>query len=187
MNSQHYRQVVEIRPSKGLFDLELGLVWQYRELLYFLLMRDLKVRYKQAALGAGWAIIQPIIATLIFTLVFGVFVKVPSDGLPYTVFAFTALLPWTLFAESLRRGGISLVGDSALIQKIYFPRLVIPLATALTALVDFLISLLMLFVLLLWYSIPLTLNIVFFAIFYIFYSSFGVFLWSLVRPIKYKI
>ena len=74
MNSQHYRQVVEIRPSKGLFDLELGLVWQYRELLYFLLMRDLKVRYKQAALGAGWAIIQPIIVILIFTLVFGVFV-----------------------------------------------------------------------------------------------------------------
>ncbi|CDI03386.1 ABC-2 type transporter [Candidatus Competibacter denitrificans Run_A_D11] len=188
MNSQHYRQVVEIRPSKGLFDLELGLVWQYRELLYFLLMRDLKVRYKQAALGAGWAIIQPIIATLIFTLVFGVFVKVPSDGLPYTVFAFTALLPWTLFAESLRRGGISLVGDSALIQKIYFPRLVIPLATALTALVDFLISLLMLFVLLLWYSIPLTLNIVFlpFFIFFTVVLAFSFGLWLGPLNIKFR-
>lgn len=172
------QQFVDIRPTKGLLDLELNLVWKYRELLYFLLVRDLRVRYKQAALGAGWAIIQPIIATLIFTLVFGVFVKVPSDGVPYVVFSFVALLPWNLFSESLRRGGISLVGDSALIQKIYFPRLVIPLATTLTALVDFLISLIILFFLLLWYGIPLTSNIIFLPLF-IFFTVILAFSFSL--------
>ena len=93
-----------IRPSRGLFDLDLGAVWRYRELLFVLIMRDIQVLYKQAALGAAWAIIQPVFAVAIFTIVFGHFAKMPSDGIPYPVFAFAGVLPWTYFAEAVRRG-----------------------------------------------------------------------------------
>jgi lipopolysaccharide transport system permease protein len=133
-------KVVEIRPSNGLLDLDLGAVWQYRELLYFLVWREVKIRYKQSALGAGWAIIQPVFAVLIFTAIFGVFAKIPSDGLPYPLFAFSAILPWTYFAEAVRRSAVGLVADSELVRKIYFPRLIIPLAMVTAPLVDFMIS-----------------------------------------------
>ena len=147
------RGVVEIRPGRGLLDLDLGGVWRYRELLHILVVRDLKVLYRQAALGAAWAIIQPVFAVAIFTVVFGHFAKIPSDGLPYPVFAFAALLPWTYFAEAVRRSGTGLVNESDLIRKIYFPRLIIPLAAVIAPLVDFLITFLVLLVLLAWYGI----------------------------------
>jgi len=147
------RNVVEIRPGRGLLDLDLGAVWRYRELLHILVVRDLKVLYRQAALGAAWAIIQPVFAVAIFTVVFGYFAKIPSDGLPYPVFAFAAVLPWTYFAEAVRRSGTGLVGESDLIRKIYFPRLIIPLAAVIAPLVDFLIAFLVLLVLLAWYDI----------------------------------
>jgi len=157
--------VTEIRPRQGLFNLDLRSVWQYRELLYFLIWRDLKVRYKQAAIGTAWAMLQPLIALVIFTAVFGYFAKLPSDGVPYPVFALAALLPWTYFAEALRRGATGLVDDSDLIRKIYFPRLVIPLAMVVAPAVDLAISFTLLVVLMAWYGIAPTGNIVFLPFF----------------------
>lgn len=149
-------QPVEIRPSHGLFDLELPTVWRHRELLYILIVRDLKVLYRQAALGVAWAIIQPVLAVLIFTVIFGYFARMPSDGLPYAVFAFAGLLPWTYFSESTRRGGLGLVNEADLVRKIYFPRLIIPLAAVTAPLVDFLITFVVLLLVLVWYDIAPT-------------------------------
>lgn len=159
------RQVTKIHSKKGLFSLELGSVWRYRELLYFLIWRDLKVRYKQAAIGVGWAIIQPVFMVLIFTAIFGNFAKIPSDGIPYSVFSFTAVLPWTYFAEALRRGSTGLVDNSDLIRKVYFPRLIVPLAGVTTPVVDFLLSFAVLIALLAWYGIVPTWNVVFLPLF----------------------
>lgn len=146
-------RVTVIRPSSGLFDLDLGAVWRYRELLFFLVWREVKIRYKQAALGVAWAILQPLFTVLIFTTIFGVFARFPSDGLPYSVFALAAVLPWTYFAEALRRGATGLVADSDLVRKIYFPRLIIPCAGVSSPLVDFGFGLIMLLGLMLWHGI----------------------------------
>jgi lipopolysaccharide transport system permease protein len=115
-------------------------MWQYRELLYFLTWRDIKVRYQQTALGAAWAVIQPLFTMLVFTLFFGRLAKVPSDGIPYPLFAYTALLPWQLFAYALTESSNSVVSNQNLITKVYFPRLVVPLASILAGLVDFAIA-----------------------------------------------
>lgn len=146
-------RVTVIRPSSGLFDLDLGAVWRYRELLFFLVWREVKIRYKQAALGVAWAILQPLFTVLIFTTIFGIFARFPSDGLPYSVFALAAVLPWTYFAEALRRGATGLVNDSDLVRKIYFPRLIIPFAGVSSPLVDFCFGLIMLLGLMLWHGI----------------------------------
>ncbi len=122
-------EVTIIRPSKGWVALNLPDLWKYRELVYFLIWRDIKVRYKQAALGIGWAILQPILTMVIFSVVFGKFGKLPTDNsIPYPLYTFVALLPWQLFANALQRAGTSLVGSSNLITKIYFPRLIIPIS-----------------------------------------------------------
>lgn len=146
------RQVV-IRPSKGLFDLEIGLVWRYRELLHTLMMRDIQVLYKQAALGAAWAIIQPVFAVVVFTIVFGNFAKMPSDGIPYPIFAFAAVLPWTYFAEATRRASTGLVDDADLVRKVYFPRLIIPLAKVSAPLLDFAIAFCVLLIMMAFYGV----------------------------------
>jgi len=159
------KPITLIRPSKGLFDFNLGEVWQYRELLYFLVWRDLKVRYSQAALGAAWAIIQPLVAVAIFTVIFGVFAKLPSDGIPYPVFAFAAMLPWTLFSEATRRCTMGLLGDTDLVKKVFFPRLVIPLANAVTPVIDFFLSIFSLFLLMAVYGVWPSMNIVFLPLF----------------------
>jgi len=132
--------VVEIRPDRGLFDLDLGAVWRYRELLYVLMKRDVQVLYKQALLGAAWAILQPVFAVLIFSFVFGVAAHIPSDGVPYPIFAFAGVLPWTYFAEAVRRSGMGLVTDAELVRKVYFPRLIMPLANVISPLLDFCIA-----------------------------------------------
>jgi lipopolysaccharide transport system permease protein len=142
-----------IRPTKGLFDLELGNVWRYRELLHTLMMRDIQVLYKQAALGAAWAIIQPVFAVVVFTVVFGNFAKMPSDGIPYPIFAFAAVLPWTYFAEATRRSSTGLVDDADLVRKVYFPRLIIPLAKVTAPLLDFAIAFCVLLVMMAFYGI----------------------------------
>jgi lipopolysaccharide transport system permease protein len=147
---------VEIRPHRGWFDLDLGTVWRYRELLHILILRDLKVRYRQAALGAAWVVIQPVLAVAIFTVVFGHFAKIPSNGVPYPLFAFAATLPWTYFAEAARRGAVGLVTDAELVRKIYFPRLLIPLAGVTAPLVDFAISFVVMLGMLLWYGMTPT-------------------------------
>ena len=146
------RQVV-IRPSKGLFDLEIGLVWRYRELLHTLMMRDIQVLYKQAALGAAWAIIQPVFAVVVFTIVFGNFARMPSEGIPYPIFAFAAVLPLTYFAEATRRASTGLVDDADLVRKVYFPRLIIPLAKVSAPLLDFAIAFCVLLIMMAFYGV----------------------------------
>lgn len=152
-------QRVILRPSKGWLGLDLPEIWRYRELIYFLTWRDIKVRYKQAALGVGWALLQPLLNTLISTVIFGVLLDVPSDGLPYPVFVLAALMPWHLFSTSLQKSSISLVGNANLLTKIYFPRLIIPLASVLAVLVDFVISFFVLIIMMLAYRIYPTVNI----------------------------
>jgi lipopolysaccharide transport system permease protein len=133
-------QVVDIVPSRGLLDLDLAAVWRYKELLFVLIKRDIQVLYRQAALGVAWAIVQPLFAVTIFTVIFGHFARMPSDGVPYAVFAFAGVLPWTYFAEAVRRSGTGLVTDAELVRKVYFPRLIIPLAGVLAPLLDFCIA-----------------------------------------------
>ena len=144
---------VVIKPDRGLFDLELKALWEYRELLYFLVWRDVKIRYKQTLIGAGWAILQPVMTMVVFTVVFGKFAKISSDGLPYPIFAYAALLPWNLFSHSLTRGGASVVGNAGLVSKIYFPRLILPLSGVLSPMIDFAISFGILAVMMIWYGI----------------------------------
>jgi lipopolysaccharide transport system permease protein len=145
--------VTDIRPDRGWLDLDLGAVWRYRELLSVLVMRDLQVLYKQALLGAGWAILQPVFAVIIFSIIFGVIVQMPSEGVPYPLFAFAGVLPWTYFAEAVRRSGVGLVTDSELVRKIYFPRLIMPLANVVSPLVDFCIAFCVLLVMMAFYGI----------------------------------
>jgi lipopolysaccharide transport system permease protein len=144
--------VLVLRPSRGWMSLNLRDVWEARELLYFLIWRDIKVRYKQTVLGASWAIIQPVFAMVIFSLFFGKLAKMPSDGVPYPIFAFTALVPWTFFAGALSQSSGSLVGSANLLKKVYFPRLVIPIASALAGCVDFCLAFSVLLCMMLWYG-----------------------------------
>ena len=145
--------ITVIRPGKGFTNLELRAVWQFRELLYFLIWRNVKVRYKQTIIGSAWAIIQPLMAMLIFTVIFGNFAKIPSDGLPYSIFAYTALLPWTYFSQAVAGSGASLIGNSNLVRKVYFPRLIIPMAEVAAPLIDFFVSFLALLVMMAWFGI----------------------------------
>ena len=149
-------QVVSIKPAKGWLGIDLQELWYYRELIYFLTWRDIKVRYKQAALGIAWAILQPVLTTAITSIVFGYLLKVDTGDLPYPVFTLAALLPWHLFQLSLQKSSISLVGNANLITKIYFPRVIIPLSSVLAVLVDFAISLILLFVAMAIFKVPLT-------------------------------
>lgn len=145
-----------IRADKGWVPLQLGELWAYRELLYFLTWRDVKVRYKQTILGATWAVLQPFTTMVVFSIFLGGLAKVPSDGLPYPLFTFCALLPWQLFAHAMSEAGNSVVGSQNLITKVYFPRLVIPFAPVLAALVDFVIAFVILLLMMVWYGIHLT-------------------------------
>ncbi len=138
--SQPRQPLIVIEPSRGWVSLRLHDLWEYRELLYFMTWRDIKVRYKQTALGAAWAIIQPVFTMLVFSLFFGKLGKIPSDGIPYPIFSYAGLLPWNYFAYSMQQSSNSLVGSATLIRKIYFPRLVIPLASVLAGLLDMAIS-----------------------------------------------
>ncbi len=144
---------VMIQPSKGWFHLDLKALWQYRELLYFLVWRDVKLRYKQTVIGAAWVILQPLITIAIFTVVFGNLVKIPSDGLPYAIFAYTALLPWSYFSQALTRCGASTVQNAHLVTKVYIPRLFLPMDAVTTPVVDFSLSLPVLLALIIWFRI----------------------------------
>lgn len=153
---------IYLQPSRGWIALNLSDLWAYRELIYFLTWRDIKVRYKQAALGVGWAVIQPLVTMVIFSIIFGTWANLPPDsGIPqnwYPVFTFTGLLPWQLFQGALQRASISLVGNSNLLTKVYFPRLIIPLAAVAAGLVDFLISFLIMVGLMLYFGVPFSWN-----------------------------
>ena len=146
-------ETVLIRPSTGLAALNLGDLWTYRELILFMIWRDLKVRYKQTLLGAAWAVIQPVLTMLVFNFVFGTVAKVPTDGVPYPIFSYTALLPWGLFTTALNTASRSLTANQNMITKIYFPRLVLPMASVLGGVVDFGIAFLILIVMLVYYHV----------------------------------
>lgn len=180
--------VLVIRASRGFLRLNLKDIWDYRELLYFLVWRDIKVRYKQTALGAAWAIIQPVMTMVVFSVFFGRLAKVPSDGIPYPVFAFAALLPWQLFAFSLTESSNSLVGSQNLITKVYFPRLVIPLASVLAGIVDFGIAFLVLLGLMLFYGIRPTTAVVWLPLFVLLAlaTALSVGLWFSALNVKYR-
>ncbi len=137
-------RVLVIRPSRPWSTVDVAEIWRYRELLFFFVWRDVKVRYKQTTLGIAWAVIQPLAAMLLFTAIFGRVAKLPSDGVPYALFAYAGLLPWTLFANALTAGSTSLYGNAHLVTKVYFPRVLIPIAAVATALADFAFAFLML-------------------------------------------
>ena len=179
---------LRIAPSQGWVPLKLSDLWEYRELLYFLVWRDIKVRYKQTALGATWAIIQPVMTMVVFSLFFGHLAKMPSDGVPYPIFSFAALVPWSFFANGLSQASNSLVGSSNLITKVYFPRLIIPLASAFSGVVDFLIAFVVLIGMMLYYGIVPTLNIFWLPLFVLLamVTSLGVGLWLSALNVEYR-
>jgi lipopolysaccharide transport system permease protein len=144
------------RKRRGWIPLDWRELWEFRELLFFLTWRDVMVRYKQTALGAAWAVLQPALTMVIFTLIFGRLAKLPSDGFPYPIFVYAGLLPWTFFANAVTQSSNSLVNSANLITKVYFPRVLVPLATVCAGLVDFACAFLLLAVLLVWYHVPLT-------------------------------
>jgi lipopolysaccharide transport system permease protein len=179
---------IRIEPSTGWISLGLKDLWHYRELLFFLTWRDIKVRYKQTALGAAWAIVQPLLTMLVFTLFFGRLAKVPSDGIPYPLFSYTALLPWQLFAYALTESSNSVVANERLITKVYFPRLVVPLASILAGLVDFVIAFTLVIGMMVWYGVRPTwaiLALPFFVIFTI-VTALAVGLWLSALNVQYR-
>ena len=179
---------VVIRPKKGLVDLNLKAIWQYRELLYFLSWRDVKVRYKQTALGAAWAILQPLLTMIVFSLFFGKLAKMPSDGIPYPLFAFTALVPWTFFASSLVQSSSSLVQSTNLIKKVYFPRLVVPISSVLSGVVDFVCAFIVLVGMMLFYGILPTGNIIWLPLLLLLalVTALGVGLWLSTLNVQFR-
>lgn len=179
---------LRIRPSRGWSALKLRDVWEYRELLYFLVWRDVKVRYKQTALGVMWVVLQPLATTIVFTLIFGNLAKMPSENLPYAVFALAGLLPWNYFSGAIGRGGSSLVGSANLISKVYFPRLIIPISSVLAGLVDFGITFLLLVALMLFYGYPPTLSWLLLPFFLLMAiaTALGVSLWLSALNVQYR-
>ena len=179
---------VVIQATRGLSALQLRAVWEYRELLYFMVWRDIKVRYKQAALGMLWVVLQPLMSTLVFTVIFGILLSVPSNGLPYPIFAFAGLLPWQYFAGSLTRTSTNLVDNANLITKVYFPRLTIPISGVLSGLVDFAVGLVTLAVLLLIYRIPVTPAVLLLPFFLLLamITALGFGLWLSALNVRYR-
>ncbi len=177
-----------IEPDKGLTSLGLRELWQYRELLYFLTWRDIKVRYKQTVLGAAWAIIQPFFMMVVFSLFFGRLAHVPSDGIPYPVFVYCALLPWQLFAYALTESSNSLVANERLITKVYFPRLIVPISAVLGGLIDFAIAFVLLLLMMLYYGIRPTWAVVMLPAFIllVIVTALGVGLWLSALNVKYR-
>ena len=153
MVSSAPRPHVKIRPSRGWSALNLSEVWEFRDVLAMLMLRDVKLRYKQTALGVIWVLLQPLLAGIVMSIVFGYFAKMPSDGQPYLLFVFAGLLGWNLFAGVLQRAGNSLVVEARLITKVYFPRLLIPIASALAGLLDFVVSLSLMLALMAWFRV----------------------------------
>jgi lipopolysaccharide transport system permease protein len=180
--------VVRIDALDNRFLWELRELWQHRELLYFLIWREIKVRYKQTAIGVSWAVLQPFMMMVIFAVIFGNFAKIPSDGFPYPLFAYTALIPWIYFSQAVTRSAYSLVGDASLLQKVYFPRLILPLAAVIVPLIDFLCSFLVLLGMLFWYGITPTSTWLTLPIFLVmaFLTALAVGLWLAPLNVRYR-
>ena len=177
-----------IEPSHGWLSLNLRDLWEYRDLLFFLAWRDISVRYKQTVLGAAWAIIQPFFSMVVFSLFFGRLAKIPSEGVPYPIFSYAALLPWHYFATAMASSSDSLIGSQNLLTKVYFPRLVIPLASVIPAMVDFAVAFVVLLGMMLFYHIAPTWNIVWLPAFLLLalITALGVGLWLSAMNVKYR-
>jgi len=180
--------LVIIEPNKALGFVDLNDLWAFRELLYFLTWRDVKVRYKQTQLGIAWAIIQPLLTMLVFTLFFGRLAGVPSDNIPYPLFAYSGLLAWTFFSNAITTSGNSLVGSAHLITKVYFPRMIIPGAAVAAGLVDFGIAFVILVMLMVYYRVTVTLNILMFPVVVLLTTLFalGMGMWLSALTVKYR-
>jgi lipopolysaccharide transport system permease protein len=179
---------IRIRPPKKWTPVDLHELWTYRELIYSFTLRDVKLRYKQTGLGIAWAVLQPLLTMVIFTIFFGGLAKIPSEGVPYPIFVLAALLPWTLFASGLTRSTTSMVTDANIMTKVYFPRLIMPIASIISPLVDFAVSLVLLFVMMVYYGFMPTINIVFLPLFLLLAlaTSLGVGLWLSALNVKYR-
>ena len=180
---------IHIKPSSGLAALNLRDLWVYRELVFFMIWRDIKVRYKQTLLGAAWAVIQPVMTMLVFNFLFGTVAKVPTDGIPYPIFSYTALLPWGLFVTALNQASRSLTSNNNMITKVYFPRLVLPVASVLAGLVDFAIAFVILIGMMWYFEVTPTLSVIWtlplFLILAIL-TALGVALWLSAINVKYR-
>jgi lipopolysaccharide transport system permease protein len=185
-DDEHFDTIIE--PSRGWVSLKLGELWEYRELLYFLTWRDIKVRYKQTALGVAWAIIQPFFTMVVFSLFFGRLAQVPSDGIPYPIFSYAALVPWTFFANGLTASANSLVGSQNLIKKVFFPRLVIPISSIGAGIVDFLLAFAVLLGMMLFYGLVPTGNVIWlpFLLLLACITSLGVGLWLSALNVQFR-
>jgi lipopolysaccharide transport system permease protein len=185
MTQQH---TILIEPRKGVFDLDLKTIWAYRELLYFLVWRDIKVRYKQTLIGVAWALVQPLVTMLVFTVIFSKFAKIDSDGIPYPIFAYSGLLPWNYFAGSLTRSINSVAGNTYLISKVYFPRLFLPFAGTVSGMVDIAASFIFLIVLMVWYGIAPTAGIALLPLFLLLAmtTALAVGLWLCALNVTYR-
>lgn len=186
-NSKQEHEIV-LGPPGSWFHLRLGELWEFRELLFFLVWRDIKVRYRQTILGASWAVIQPLLTMVVFSVIFGKLGKLPSNGIPYPVFTFAALLPWQLFSRSLSEASMSLVGNQHMVTKIYFPRIFLPASSILSGLIDFSISFVVLLILMFFYKIPFTwamLTVPLFLLLCII-SSLSVGLWLSALNVRYR-
>lgn len=180
--------VVVIKPARGIVGLNLKEVWHYRELIYFFTWRDIKVRYKQSVLGILWAILQPFLSMVVFTIFFGNLAKVPSDGIPYPIFSYAALVPWTFFAAALDKSARSMLTSGNMISKIYFPRIIVPLSSVLANLVDFLIAFVILIGMMFYYHIIPTINILWLPLFLLLsiFTALGVGLWLSALVVMYR-
>jgi len=179
---------LRIEPSSGWISLQFRELWNYRELLYFLTWRDVKVRYKQTILGATWAIIQPFFTMVVFTIFFGKMANIGSDGLPYPIFSYAGLLPWTFFAQGLGQSSNSLVGSSSLLKKVYFPRLVIPISSVMAPAVDFAIAFSVLLAMMVWYGIWPNAAVVFLPVLvlFAFCTALGVGMWLSALNVQFR-
>lgn len=188
--SSHEPATIYIKPSTGLAALNLKDLWAYRELVYFMIWRDVKVRYKQTMLGAAWAIIQPVLTMIVFTFLFGRIAKLPTDGgIPYPIFSYTALLPWGLFIAALNQASRSLTTNQSMVTKIYFPRLVLPLASILSGLVDFVIAFVILIGLMIYYRVTPSINAIWALPLFLLLAivtALGVALWLAAINVQYR-
>jgi lipopolysaccharide transport system permease protein len=180
--------VITIKPSKSWVAIDLGDLWAYRELLYLLTWRELKARYKQTVMGVAWVIMQPLMTTIIFTIFFSKLARIESDGIPYPIFAYAGLLPWSFFASSVTNSSSSLVANAPLITKVYFPRLILPAATIGARLVDFAVAFVLLIGMMIYYNVALTLNILmlFPLIALVTLLALGVGMWTAALNVRYR-
>ncbi|KCZ94545.1 ABC transporter [Hyphomonas johnsonii MHS-2] len=177
-----------IDADRGLFSMAWGDLWDFRELVFFMVWRDVSARYKQTVLGIAWAVIQPVLTMIVFIFIFGRIARIPTGGVPYSLMAFAAIVPWTYFSQAVSRSGLGMVKEANLISKVYFPRIILPLATTITPLIDFVLAFLFLTGMLVWYQVAPNLAVVFLPLFIVMaiVAAFGFSLWLAALNVRYR-